>query len=214
MGAAISVNIVSDFHFDFALVNDLESGGSFSNQNVTFGSILNARFNPSQIPIFIGSSGMYGYVLNTPKPYALSYYAGISLDQMTRSKVSGSLLFERVDSWNQPADRSGSIHPNVNTFFGLNLSGVGSHSVGYYSQAKWELNSRWVLFYRFDYYKQDTQISNNSFARHGLGFETYLPGNLIFNFRGEKAALGNTPAGPNEPLAAQNDVLAMIRCWI
>ncbi|HCM39164.1 MAG: hypothetical protein A2070_07465 [Bdellovibrionales bacterium GWC1_52_8] len=216
MGAALSANLSTDLHFDLALVNDLESGGTFSNRNVTWGGVLNFRANPSTLPFFIGLSGSYGHVLNTPEPYAISSHAGISLDRITGSKLSGSLLLERVDAWNQPQDRSGSIHPSLNTFFQLNSSPRGQHSVGYFSQAKFNMSNRWVLLYRFDYLKPDSQLPENTFARHGIGFEIFLPGNLIIDLRAEKAVVASKPAGPDgeEPLGAQNALLAMIRCWI
>lgn len=218
MGGAASGDPIPDFHYDFALVNDFQGGGgTFVNNNVIWGSVANVRWMPARIPILLGVSQNYEHVLNMPPPFATSLYAGISLDRLTSGTVSGSLLFETVlaKNWN-----SDPMNPDLGPFFipstdsAYQTAVAGTRSQGYYAQAKYNLTAQWVLIYKFDYLVLDTSYPADYFARHGVGFETFLPGNVILDVRLEKAFVGVPSINGSTALAAQDDLFAMLRFWL
>jgi hypothetical protein len=222
IGGAFSANPADDFHFDGALVNDFVTGGGFSSNDVTWGGVANVRWNPSKLPFFLGTSANYQHTLKQPEPYAFSFYGGLSLDRISDKKIGGSILVERVDAqnWNNPAVNAGTVHPGLATFFiPVNQSAYltaikTAHSVGYYLQAKYDLNPRFTLLYRFDYLNPDPSLPDGSFARHGLGVEMYFQGNVLINARVEKSLIANPAISGSGVLADQDDLLVMFRWWI
>jgi hypothetical protein len=222
VGGAISGNFSNAFHYDLSLVNDFQTGGAFTNRDLTLGIVLNFRWNPSTLPFMLGASGNFQRVKNLPQPYASSLYGALSLDRLTSGKLSGSLLFERVDAnnWNNSALNTGMINPSLGQFFipssdPAYLAFVQqTSSIGYYGQFKYNISTQWTLLYKFDYLALDRNYLDDAYVRHGIGFEAYLNSNLILNARYEKATGMRPEISASNVLAAQDDIFAMLRLWL
>lgn len=223
IGAALSTNPTEALHFDLALVNDFQTGGAFNIGEVPWGVIANARWNSPAIPLLFGMSGNYERMLQLPDPIAGSAYAALSLDRLTNSKLSGSLLLEGViaDNWNHPTINTGLANPSLSQFFipqenATYLTSVQeATSLGVSGQAKYNLTNVWTLLYRFDYLALDVNSLGTNYTRHGVGFEAYLNSNLIWQVRYEAAAHPSAiSAASNTTLAIQDDIFMMLRAWL
>ena len=72
MGVAFSGNILDSLHYDLAFCNDFQNGGgAFTNGDISYGEVLNLRWNPSSLPFFLGASQNYQHSLIFAQPYAL-----------------------------------------------------------------------------------------------------------------------------------------------
>ena len=218
-GIAISGEPVQTLHYDLALVNNLSGNGSFNNQDFIWGNVFNLRWSPAFFPGFIGASQNFQHSINQAEPFAFSGYAALSMDRITHNVVKGSLMGEVVTSknWIDPLN-----NPSLNSpaFFvptvdsAYQTATAASHSLAYYFQAKYDLNTRWSFFYKYDYLLFDQAFQGDGFARHGLGFEVFINSNVIFNARVEKAVVGRPEISGTNTLAAEDDLIAMLRLWI
>jgi hypothetical protein len=222
VGGSISWNFNPDWHWDFALVNDFQTGGSFNQSDLTFGTVLNTRWNPHQLPFLLGLSGNFEKTTVYPQPFAFSEYGVLSFDRLTRDKISANLSFEAVEAlnWNNPTLNNGQINPGLSQFFipsadASYLSSIAyKRSRGYYSLFKYNITHVWTPFYKFDYLALDTGSDRNSFLRHGFGVEAYLASNLILNVRYELSHVNRPEIIDSNVLATQSDVFAMFRVWL
>lgn len=222
VGLGGSISPLADTRLDAIAVNDFQRSGDFNNGDVTWGGVLNARWNPADLPFMLGISGMYQHTSALADPLASSVYAVLSLNRITNDKLSGSLLFERVDAkhWNNPALNTGSINPGLSSFFLVNQTAtaaeplVRAHSIGYYSMARLDLTHWLTAFYKLDWLDLDAGRRNGRFSRHGVGVETDISPNIIVNARYEKAYTGVPAARALNSLAAQDNVFLMFRFWL
>lgn len=223
IGAALSVNPVESLNLVLALVNDFQSGGNFSSDELPWGIVANARWNPGSLPFMVGLSGNYEHTINTPQPYAGSLYSVLSMDRLTQAKVSGSLSLEGVwaNHWNNPAVNTGLVNPSLVQFFippanaAYQTSILDTSSLGLYALAKYNLTHVWTLVYKFDYIALDTGSLSTNFTRNGFGFEAYLNSNIIWNVRYETCSFpGFIDAASNTTLGIQSDIFTMFRIWI
>jgi hypothetical protein len=222
VGVGFSGTFWESLHTDVAVVNDFQTGGAFSNQDVTLGFVTNVRWNPESLPFFIGASGNYEYTTNQPNPYALATYGVFSFDRLTKNSISASLLFERVDAqnWNNPALNNGGINPGLPIFFIPKIDSayqafvLTSSSLGYYGLARYNFTPQFTLFYKFDYLALDRNYTSDAYLRHGFGFEAYLYSNLLLNVRYELPAGMRPEIASSNVLAAQENIFAMLRLWI
>jgi hypothetical protein len=222
VGAAVSGNFFPALHMDLVLVNDFQTGGNFTQGDLSWATVLNFRWNPQNLPFLLGASGNFQRLINTPQPLASSLYGVLSLDQLTQNSLKGSLSIERVDArnWNNPAVNTGMLNPNLTTFF-IPRSELGyqrliatASSLGYYGWARFNLLPELLLFYKLDYLALDRNTPEDAFLRHGVGVEIYPNSNLILNIRYEKAAGMRPEIAASNVLAAQDDVFAMLRVWL
>ena len=218
MGAAFSGNVLDSLHYDLALSNDFQNGGgAFTNNDISYGEILNVRWNPSSLPFLLGASQNFQHSLLFPEPYAFSAYGALSLDRMTNNFFHATVLGEAVlaKNWNNPT-----VNPGLGPFFipstdtAYSSAITQSHSLGYYGLFRYDFTQRWALIYKFDDLVLDTAFGADNFIRHGLGFETFLAANLILNMRVEKAISGRPEITENSALASESDLIAMLRLWL
>jgi hypothetical protein len=222
VGGSISWNFNPDWHWDLALVNDFQTAGNFNQGDLTFGVVLNTRWNPHQLPFLLGLSGNFEKTTRYPQPFAFSEYGVLSFDRLTQNKVSANLSLEAVEAlnWNNPAINNGQINPGIGQFFipsndATYLSSITyQRSRGYYALFKYNITHVWTPFYKFDYLNLDTGSDHNSFLRHGFGIEAYLNSNMILNVRYELSHVNRPEIADSNVLAAQSDVFAMLRVWL
>ncbi|MFL5813977.1 MAG: hypothetical protein ACJ763_10405 [Bdellovibrionia bacterium] len=223
VGGAISWNFNPDWHGDFALVNDFQTGGNFTAADLTLGAVLNTRWNPRQLPFLLGISGNFQKTTKFPQPFAISEYGVLSFDRLTQNKISANLSLEAVEAlnWNNPTLNNGQINPGLATFFtpgGSTDPYIRSiaykQSRGYYALFKYNLTHVWTPFYKLDYINLDTGSESNQFLRHGFGVEAYLNSNLILNVRYEYAYVARPEIVDTNVLATQTDIFAMLRFWM
>lgn len=211
MGGAVPI------HYDLALVNDLQNSGAFSQGDLSWAEIFNARWSPSNLPLFLGVSQTYQRLINSPQPSAYSLYAAVSGDRLTNGKLTATVLGEMVvaKNWNNP-----NLNNSLGSFFttgGLSsyqAAVASARSRGFYLKATYDISPKWNLFYKYDDLLMDTDFSGDGFARHGFGSEVFLNSNLILNFRYEKAVTGLSEASSVNELATQNDFMVMLRVWL
>jgi hypothetical protein len=221
-GADLSGNFSHDWHYDLAIVNNLNTGGGFTTADWSLAGVGNLRWNPSDLPLLLGISGEYERYSFQPAPYAGSFYAGLSLDRVSHDTLKGSLFYEFVGAknWDNPAVNGGEVNPGLGTIFvpasqGAYLNSLTSAtSLGQYVWLRYELSSFWNLIYKMDYLALDASHMGDAFWRHGFGFETFLNSNMIFDARFEKAFAGAPGIGANDVLAVQSDFFVMLRLWI
>lgn len=220
VGASFSKELGNELHFDWIVVNDFQSGGTFLTDATTLGSVFNFRWNPQALPFLLGISGNYEYLNTQPDPRAISGYAILSLDRLTKDGLSGSISWETVfaQQWNNPVVNNGNINPNLVSYFipaGSTYQNeiVSGPSLGNYLLAKYNLDNKWTLVYKFDYLALDTAHLGQNYTRHGFGFETFLNPSMILTVRGE---FQTTPTviGESDTLAAQSDVFLHLRLWL
>lgn len=223
VGGSLSWNFNPDWHWDLALVSDFQTGGNFTASGLTFGSVLNTRWNPHQLPFLLGLSGNFQKTTTYPQPFAISEYGVLSFDRLTDNKVSANLSLEAVEAlnWNNPTLNTGQINPGLPVFFtpgGASdpyLRSVAyKQTRGYYALFKYNLTHVWTPFYKLDYINLDTNSGSNQFYRHGFGVEAYLNSNLILNLRYEYASVARPEIVDTNVLATQTDVFAMLRLWL
>jgi hypothetical protein len=222
VGLGASKVFFKSLQADLALVNDFQSGGGFTNRQVTWGTVFNLRWNPESLPFFIGASANYEYTSIQPKPYALSTYFALALDRLTQNAVVGSLTFERVDAqnWNSAAVNTGALNPGLNPFFIPSSDSAYQSqvqyaaSVGYYGLFKYYIIPQLDLFYKFDYLALQRGSPGDAYFRNGVGFEAFFLSNLIFMARYEKVGGMRPEIASSNVLAAQDDVFLMFRAWL
>jgi hypothetical protein len=222
VGGSISWNFNPDWHWDAALVNDFQTGGNFNQGDLTFGTVLNTRWNPHQLPFLVGASGIFEKTTKFPQPFAFSEYGVLSFDRLTHDKVSANLSLEAVEAmnWNNPALNNGQINPGLSQFFIPSSDAAYLRSItyqrsrGYYALFKYNITHVWTPFYKLDYLNLDTGSDYNSFLRHGFGVEAYLNSNLILNVRYELSHVNRPEIAESNVLAAHSDVFAMLRVWL
>ncbi len=216
-GFAVSGEPIQTLHYDLAMVNNLQGTSAFNNQEFMWGQVFNLRWTPSFFPGFIGASQNYQHSLNQPAPMALSLYSVVSLDRLTHQKVNGSISGEIVASKDWVNSKN---NPTLGTFFIPSADTLyadatsASHSLGYFVQAKYDLSNRWSLIYKYDYLLLDSAYHGDGFARHGLGFEYFINSNVILDARVEKALVGRPEIVGTNALAAEDDLIMMLRLWI
>ena len=216
-GIAFSGMAVPSLSYDLALVNDFQSGGLFTSNDITWGAVFNLRWMPSFAPLLIGFSQNYERTLMAPPPYATSFYAAFSFDRVTQNKIPVQLLLEHViaKNWNNPT-----YNPSIGSTFvpasdAAYLSAVQtSQSTGYYGELRYDLIPRLSLLYKFDYLTLASNYTADAFVRHGFGFEANLNSNIILDCRYEKASVGRPELVDSTAYAAQDDVIAMLRLWL
>lgn len=222
VGLGASKVFWKSFQTDLALVNDFQSGGGFTDGQITWGAVLNLRWNPESLPFFIGASGNYEYTSIQPKPYALSTYFALALDRLTNNKFVGSLTFERVDAqnWNNAAVNTGALNPGLNPFFiprsdfAYQSQVQYAASVGYYGLFKYYITPQIDLFYKFDYLNLQRGTPGDAYFRNGFGVEAFFLSNLIVMARYEKVGGMRPEIASSNVLAAQDDFFLMFRAWI
>jgi len=220
-GAVYSHDFHRAWHVDLAVVNDFQSGGSFNNNGLTYGTVANLQWNPVDIPFLFGASGTYQYTSLFPQPLAGSLYTVLSLDRLTKNKISASLSLETVlaRNWNNPAVNNGGINPSLSTFFLGTAQSITPYlattSWGNYALAKYWMNPHWYAFYKFDYFAIDTRHLGNDFIRHGIGSEIWVNPNVSISARVEFAftpGLDTTQSYPS--IASESDVFGYLRIWL
>jgi hypothetical protein len=222
VGGSISWNFNPDWHWDLALVNDFQTGGNFTANDLTFGLVANTRWNPHQLPFLLGLSGNFQKTTKFPQPFAVSEYGVLSFDRLTQNKISASLSLEAVEAvnWNNPALNNGQINPGLSPFFIPSSDAAYQSAInykqsrGYYALFKYNLTHVWTPFYKLDYLNLDTSTDSNQFLRHGFGVEAYLNSNLILNVRYEYASVARPEIVDTNVLATQTDIFAMLRVWL
>ncbi|MDR3606387.1 MAG: hypothetical protein P4M08_03290 [Oligoflexia bacterium] len=222
VGADLSGNFSHDWHYDLAVVNNLNTGGNFTAQDWSLAGVVNFRWNPAHLPVLLGLSGEYERYSFNPTPYAGAFYAGLSLDGISHGSLKGSVFYEFVGAknWDSPAVNGGGINPGLGSFFvpasqGAYLNSLSSStSLGQYVWLRYELSQFWNLIYKMDYLALDASNTGDAYWRHGFGFESFLNSNLILDARFEKAFAGAPGIGGNDVLAVQSDFLVMLRLWI
>jgi len=222
VGGSISWNFNPDWHWDAALVNDFQTGGTFNQGDLTFGTVLNTRWNPHQLPFLVGVSGNFEKTTKFPQPFAFSEYGVLSFDRLTRDKVSANLSLEAVEAmnWNNPTLNNGQVNPGLSQFFVPSSDAAYLKSLtfqrsrGYYALFKYNITHVWTPFYKLDYLNLDTGSDSNTFLRHGFGIEAFLNSNLILNLRYELSHVNRPEIADSNVLAAQSDVFAMLRLWL
>ncbi len=216
-GLAVSGEPIQTLHYDFALVNNLQGGAGFNNQDIIWADVFNLRWTPAFFPGIIGVSQNFQHAVNQAEPFAFSAYTVLSLDRLTKNKINGSLSGEVVTAKNWISSKN---NPSLGSFFvpaadsAYQDATSSSRSLGYYFQAKYDLNSRWSLIYKYDYLLFDQAFQGDGFSRHGLGFEVFINSNVILNARVEKASVGRSEIASTNALAAEDDILMMLRLWI
>lgn len=221
-GLAFSFHPIDDVQADLAVVNDFQSGGSFTSGDLTLGAVLNLRWNPSALPFMLGVSGCFERSAVLNQPYAFSVYALLSMDRLVPDSVSGFISLERVDAvdWNGPQANTGGVNPSLDGFFipasdmAYQAAVSQSSSVGYSGTAWWNSTRHLAFFYKLDYLALDAAQPQDAFVRHGFGLEWRADSNLILNARFEKAVVGRPEIAGTNVLAAQDDVFAMLRLLI
>jgi hypothetical protein len=217
-GADVSGEVGPTVHYDLALTNGFQSGGTFQS-GMKYAAIANLRWNPSALPFLVGSSFSFhdqrsGDNLSA---WATSLYTAVSFFTLTEDKLPLYILGEAVfaNGWNQRT-----INPNMAGFFvpasiaDAFLAQVSeSTSLGIYAHAYYELTNRLTLFYKFDRLTLDTDFQGDSFMRHGMGLQFWLIGNIILQARYEKALVGQDNIKSSGAKADQDTVIALARFW-
>jgi len=223
VGGAVSADFSHDMHGDLALVNDFQTDGQFSTRDLSGGSVLSLRWNPRTLPFLLGVSANYQYLSRSLDPFATSAYAVVSLDQISKNVLKGSVTFERVDAknWNSSQVNTGGINPQLQDFFLSATSDAAyrqsiqtSWSEGYYVWVRYRWSPYWNTFYKFDYLDLEARRSGGRFTRHGVGVEFYPWSNLIVNARFEKATIGRTESELSQTLSSQDNINVMVRLWL
>ena len=219
-GLSVSGEPIQNLHYDLALTNNLKGDGGLHGADIKWGEVFNLRWTPEFFPGLFGASQNYQHssMNSFSEPIAFSAYSVISLDRLTNKKLNGSLSGEVVSAKNWIDPNNNSNTPPLASFFGASAAyqtaAAASRSIGYYCQAKYDLTTRWSLFYKFDYLTFDESYPADAFMRHGLGFEVYLNSNVILNVRGERASVGRPEIVGTNALAAEDDLLATLRLWL
>lgn len=219
-GVALSWGMAPGLRSELALVSNFQGNAGFNSNEFRFGSVANIRWNPQSLPFLIGASANYERSTRERDPYAVALYGGLSLDKI--SSMSGSVFVESVvaKNWNNPAFNAGGVNPPLPSFFipqgspELLAAVLTDTSAGFLGEARWNLGSRWVLKYRFDYLALNASRMGDGYLRNGFGFESRLGPQVLLDLRFEVA---NVPEGISEDsdvLAAHNDVFAMLRFWL
>ena len=218
VGAVASGNFAPTVTYDLALVNNFYSAGAFSQGDLTYGEVYNMRWIPASLPVLLGASQNFERTMNFPQPYAFSGYMALSLDRLTNSTLHGSFLYESVFAKNWG---NATLNPSIPQFFipasdaAYQASVATTRSWGQYAQFKYDLSNQWVLVYKFDYLNLATSYPSDAFFRNGLGFEYFAGPNVIIDARGEIGkALRSEITPATTSLAAQDDVLLMLRLWM
>lgn len=192
MGMNVSQQFFSSLHYDFAITSGFQSGGMLASADLTYALTTNLSWNPSLWPVYLGGSAAYhrSKNLNAQSPFAFSTYAIVSLAQLTRAIVKGSISSEVVwaKHWNNP-DINGyfSQYFISDQFPNYQAAVKKSEALAAYVQLKLELTKQLELVYKFDNYIPDRFYRADSFMRHGGGLNTYLLGNINVMFRYEVA---------------------------
>jgi hypothetical protein len=216
-GAAISGNIIPSLSYDFAIVNDLQTGSNFNNIGTSYALIANFRWMSPFFPFILGVSQLYDYLQNQSLAFASSAYTVVSIDRLSSNKIPLAILYETViaRNWN-----NSTTNPGLGSFFipstDSNYQNAlnSSESLGLYGTLRYDLNSRWMFFYKFDHFVPDMLYSGDHFDRHGLGCEITLNSNAYLNVRYERAIITRPEISGSNILAAQDDIFAMLRFWL
>ena len=217
MGGAISLDFLqSQFHWDFAITNGFQSGGSLTNQDLTYGLIGNLRWQPPYLPFFLGASGKRDRTLtNKPSPYAVALYGALSLDRLTDSFIPGSIQVETVLArhWNDP-DRNSDISCDFSETANFIDGVVLAQSIGWYAMLNIDLSTKLILRYKFESLALNRQFPSDSFLRHGVGLKYFLSSNTNILVRVEKAQARRPGIEDEEKLGSQDSMYGVLRIWL
>ncbi len=218
MGGAISGDPHERVHYDFALTNGFQSGGAFTNNDLSYALIGNVRWNPPSMPFFVGASGALHRTLTTKSynPYADVLYAALSLDRLTRNRLNGSIQTEVVwaRGWNANPPNSNITYfiPSTQTSF-MNAI-LDTQSFGWYLLFNYDLTSRLALVYKLDEYMPNSRYASDAFIRYGYGFKYFISSNIDILTRYEQSIAGRPGVYYTDSQAARNDFYIMMHLWL
>ncbi len=217
-GAAFSGTPLDGWSYDLQFVNNFQGKMSLTSGEVVWGEILNLRYSPQELPFILGFSQN---IQNSKgaRPYAFSFYGAFSVTRLTDSKVPVTILGEIVlaKNWNAEA-----FNPAIGSYFMSNETTVpnyqtaaaASKSLGFFTQVKYDINSRLTLLYKYDYLLMNVQYAGDAFQRHGIGAEYHLNSNIILQLRAEKAIVGRPELKSSNAAAAQDAIFSVFQLWL
>lgn len=216
MGALVSGDLLESVHYDFELVNGEETQGAvLGKSNATlFGTILNLRWMPARLPFALGASGSFherkksdpSTTTTGSNPEASAFYTMLSLDRLTKSLLTGSLMLEYVLAHNTNEQISSGFFTDPS----YQASVLDAQSEGWYGQLNYDLSRRWTLIYKFDYLVLNTSFRSDAYIRHGLGVRYMMGPNMMVQGRYEKAAARQPTEAAGTGLGAQDAAWALL----
>lgn len=220
IGASFSGDIKGGLHYDFAVTNGFQSGGTFNantsaKPDATSATFGNVRWMPSFLPLLIGlSAGEHQRLPQYSRPVAVTAYAALSLDRLTKNYLSGSIMAEVVQArhWSDPA-----INPNINRYFIPAAYTAYVETVDREAAQAWlaqmdiNLTNRLVFQYKYDRLTFVPRYTRDRFERNGVGLKYFVDANLTFWTRYEYASVGRSEIIGSNVFSEVNAFWAMMQ---
>ncbi len=221
MGFLFSATPQDRFHYDIAITNGFQTGGTFTAQDFSAAMIGNVRWmDPLGLPLLLGASisthRLFSSTSETVKN-AYSVFGGLSLDRFSAYFLKGSVLTELVfaKGWNNSVYNPALVNffvPDTET--ALRSAVEKSRSVGWYIQLNYDLLKDWILIYKFDMFALDHRFIGDAFYRHGAGVRYFLNGNSSVEGRLEYAEAGRPNLKGSGVLGAQKSAFLLFHFWL
>lgn len=209
VGFLFSGDWSSSLHYDLALVNGEQTGGT-GFVGTVWGGIANMRAFFSDWGWMLGASASYW--TNDKNSSALSLYQNLSVGRWTKQLLPGNLTAEAV-----LARHNNSRVPS--SFFSesdYRTQVEDGNSLGYKVQWNYNFRPDWKLIFKYDYLVFDLNYANDSYHRYGFGLRHFFNNQASVQLRYEKAIANSQSeqAPETRGLAAQDVVWALLQVKI
>ena len=216
MGVMASGDPAVFLHYDLALLNGFQSGGSLNSEDFRWGLIANLRTDLRVLPIQLGASYIYHYSAEGENPRAYTLYTLFSLGRLTQESLPLTLAMEAV--WAQHFNRT-TINSSFSSFVPFSQSAIQSAlerstSFGWTVRADLELSSRWTLVGKWEGLALDKGFFGDAFHRVGGGARYQFLAHLYGLLRMEFARTGQSTLDAAGVRPAENRGYFLLRVRI
>ncbi len=218
-GANVSAFAWNRFHADVAVVNGYQSGGAFTEGDVTQGAIANLRYTSAFAPIMIGGSYAVHQRREKQPEIARAYagYAGLTLKNLTGGYVPVTVLAEKVYAkhYTNPDE-----NPYINRYF-VPIEGFDNYVSEIQEKeatadlvvTRLSITPKFSLLYKYDRLLLDKDFPGDAYERHGYGIDHKLHQAINLQLRYEEGTVGREGLDSSNVAAARDVFLAVLHVW-
>ncbi len=182
-GLMLSGTPSSKIHYDFGLVNGINSTGQSLGQGQAeqFGGFFNIRYMPTFF--WIGFSGRYHETAGTQTSQAWSLYTVASINRLTNNKIPLSVNFE----WTQSQGFNSILSQGYVSDPQFARASLLSKAEGLLAQLEYWLTPKLSLIYKYDWLIPDRKFPDDLYERHGMGIRWMIAVSIGLQLRSEMA---------------------------
>jgi hypothetical protein len=218
-GINLSAIAMRVFQLDLAAVNGFQSGGKYTEGDVTQGLIGNLRYNSTVLPIMLGTSYAFHQRREVePKVLrAYSGYLGVTFKNITNGYLPLTITGEKVLA-SQFTDPTFNRYINryfipIEGFDGYMADIADKQSTAEFLQARLTISPKLALLYKYDRLLLDKEFPGDAYQRHGYGIDHRINKAINFQLRHEKAIVGREGINTANSVAARDAFIAVVHVW-